>query len=280
MATSSQQRSLKISGSLSRTRTAKSSSSSFLNIFFILFVVILLVVVVSVYMFYFLFLAQHQEAIAIDSKSIPRLQHVSRQQKNLRNNNNIIIDPHQKAVVFDSAPSIPKKETLVLTIADVGVIRIVLRPDLSQESVDYIRATVQTGCKRCSLYRAEKPGILQGIVAAADDSHVTKKGSCPAGDESSTKNDCPAWDQNCACHGPIMTRGMVAWAAGGTGPDFFMDAYPSKATWWGTQHTVFGEIQDAASLQVIDEKIFGMPVHNQGGLTMLDAPLHFEMALE
>jgi hypothetical protein len=277
-----QQRSLKISGSLSRT-TTKSTSSSLLNIlFFILAVVLLLVVVVTVYLFYFV-LVQHQ-GTTIDSKSIPKQQHVSREQKNLRNNNNnLIIDPHQKALVVDSAPSIQKKETLVLTIADVGVLRIVLRPDLSQESVDYIRTTVQTGCKRCTLYRAEKPGILQGIMAAADGHKgASKKGACPAGYQGNeaVKNDCPAWDQNCACHGPVMTRGMVSWAAGGTGPDFFIDAYPRKADWWGTQHTVFGEIQDAASLQVVDEKIFGMPVHDQGGLKMLDVPLHFEMALE
>lgn len=35
----------------------------------------------------------------------------------------------------------------------------------------------------------------------------------------------------------MMTKGMVAWAAGDTGPDFFIDNYKRKADWWGTQHT-------------------------------------------
>jgi hypothetical protein len=34
-----------------------------------------------------------------------------------------------------------------------------------------------------------------------------------------------------------MTKGMVAWAAGESGPDFFMNNYKAKADWWGTQHT-------------------------------------------
>lgn len=178
---------------------------------------------------------------------------------------------------------IVSKETLVLS-TDVGDIRIVLRPDLSQESVDYVKqlALVQGACGRCSLYRAEKPGILQGILAAKPDTKAlplstVRKGACPPGYES-VANECPEWDGHCGCHGPTMTRGMVGWAAGDTGPDFFIDAYRQPATWWGTQHTVWGELQDDASFAVLDV-VWTLPAHVAGELTHLDKPLHFELAL-
>lgn len=76
-----------------------------------------------------------------------------------------------------------------------------------------------------------------------------------------------------------MTKGMVGWAAGATGPDFFIDNYKAKADWWGTQHTLWGQIQDDASFAVID-KVWTLPAKNEGGLTMLEQPLHFDMAIE
>ena len=49
-----------------------------------------------------------------------------------------------------------------------------------------------------------------------------------------------------------MTNGMVGWAGGGTGQDFFIETYKEPAKWWGQQHTVWGEIQDTKSREVID----------------------------
>ncbi|KAL3912132.1 MAG: hypothetical protein SGILL_007005, partial [Bacillariaceae sp.] len=93
-------------------------------------------------------------------------------------------------------------------------------------------------------------------------------------------NDCPAWDEHCGCHGPVMTKGAVAWAAGQAGgPDFFIDNYPDAAKWWGTQHTNFGRIEDETSFQVIDT-IFNLPMHKQGMMSMLQDPIHFDMSLE
>jgi cyclophilin family peptidyl-prolyl cis-trans isomerase len=163
------------------------------------------------------------------------------------------------------------KETLLLT-TDHGTIRIELRPDLSPESVGYIRELVQSGtCRRCNLYRAEQHGILQGVMAFPDATTNVTKGKCPP----EYKYNKPA---DLDCHGPTMTRGMVGWAAGVTGPDFFIDSYPKPATWWGQQHTVFGEIKDDASFAVID-KIYEQPVHKHG-LTYLDKKLEFTLAIE
>ena len=173
-----------------------------------------------------------------------------------------------------------KKETLVLT-TKVGVINIVLRPDLSPESVSYVRemATTPNACGRCNIYRAEKPGILQGIIASPTISiENIPKGPCPVGYEN-VPNECPAWDTSCNCHGPTMTKGMVGWAAGATGPDFFIDTYEREAKWWGTQHTVFGEIQDANSFHVINVIYNTIPTHEVSGLTHLDEPLHFSLSL-
>ena len=92
-------------------------------------------------------------------------------------------------------------------------------------------------------------------------------------------NDCPDWDKDCGCHGPVMTRGMVAWAGGKTGPDFFIDAYTDPAEMWGTQHTVFGKLLPE-SIDLL-ENIWDLPVHEQNSMmTMLDVPVSFTMKLE
>jgi len=171
------------------------------------------------------------------------------------------------------------QETLVLH-TKLGDIRIEFRPNYSPESVDYWREVVaQNACDRCNFYRAEKPGILQGIVKSHKVSLPIKKGDCPP-EFAQVPNQCPSHDPSCGCHGPVMTRGAVGWAAGKTGPDFFIDDYLKPAEFWGTQHTVFGQIVDQASFAVIDE-IWTLPAHKQqGGLTMLEEPIPFTMSIE
>jgi cyclophilin family peptidyl-prolyl cis-trans isomerase len=174
-------------------------------------------------------------------------------------------------------------QTLLLKLTDVGTIRIHLRPDLSPESANYILQVVQAQppggpCPHCNFYRAEKPGILQGILAHPDVPHNTVRGPCPPGSEG-VKNECPQWDSHCGCHGPVLTRGMVAWAGGDAGPDFFLDMYKSPADWWGTQHTAWGEITDVDSIQLI-EGIWKLPTNEQSGMTYLQKSLHFDLALE
>lgn len=171
------------------------------------------------------------------------------------------------------------QDALVLT-TEHGKIRIVLRPDLSPGSVSYIYKLVESGvCKRCNFYRSEKPGILQGVMANPNIPVNDKLGPCPEGLDS-VPNDCPEWDKNCGCHGPIMTKGAVGWAAGQAGgPDFFIDHYPEPAKFWGTQHTNFGRIQDAESFVVIG-RIFDQPIKSQGMMSMLEKPIHFDLSIE
>lgn len=122
----------------------------------------------------------------------------------------------------------------------LGRLRINLRPDLSPESVAYVQAVVTAaekkgGCPLCRFYRAEKPGIFQGILPSDTVPLPAVHGNCPY---NRNKNDTTNQkENNDPCHGPIMTRGMVGWAGGLLGPDFFIDSYPRPAEWWGTQHT-------------------------------------------
>lgn len=182
------------------------------------------------------------------------------------------------------------KEILVL-VTKHGDIRIRLRPDLSEGSVDYIYKLVASygegqRCLHCNLYRSEQQGILQGIMENKKVVPVnTVLGTCPDDDESSLsaskiKNNCPEWDQDCGCHGPIMTRGAVAWAAGQAGgPDFFIDGYKEPAKFWGTQHTNFGRIDDAKSFDILDH-IFSLPTKVKGDMEFLLEAIHFDLKLE
>jgi hypothetical protein len=179
-----------------------------------------------------------------------------------------------------------QKKILVFTTSH-GNIRITLRPDLSQGSVDYIYKLVESygegeRCMHCNLYRSEKPGILQGIMENKNVVPVnTVHGSCPPdGVAEHIVNDCPEWDKNCGCHGPVMTRGSVAWAAGDAGgPDFFIDGYPEPAKWWGTQHTNFGTIEEEDSLKILDF-IFTLPTTLEDGMDFLKESIHFDLRLE
>jgi cyclophilin family peptidyl-prolyl cis-trans isomerase len=125
--------------------------------------------------------------------------------------------------------------TVILSTA-MGDIKIILQPELSPESVAYVHDIAKNGCDRCAFYRTEKPGIFQGMIKSESIPPITVKGKCPP-DDVGTKQDCPEHDKNCGCHGPIMTKGMVGWAGGGTGPDFFIDTYENPAFFWGNQHT-------------------------------------------
>ena len=254
--TSAQQRSRKIEGSLSRT-PGSSILKDFHGVFW-LFLLVIAAITVSIYIMLL------QSAAASAATTVASNHH----DLDTKESQHVRQSPQQ--------PTKSMTETLVLS-TKVGDLRIDLRPDLSKESVEYIHSLMGGQCQRCNFYRAEKTGILQGIMAHPNVSIVTVKGSCPAGSES-VKNDCPKWDVQCACHGPVMTRGMVGWAAGETGPDFFINSYKRPANWWGTQHTVWGEIKDEESFQVLDQ-IYALPTHKQG-LTLLNEPLHFEMNIQ
>jgi len=171
-------------------------------------------------------------------------------------------------------------ETIITLSTTEGDIHIKLLPKLSLSSVQYIKTLVKSSipCEKCRFYRAEKPGILQGILAKKSILPNKVLGGCPDkySDIEVEKSKCPEWDSNCDCHGPIMTRGMVGWAGGGGGPDFFIDMYKKPALHWENQHTVWGEVLDKNSLAVIDG-IFELDVNMSGSMSMLKKELHISL---
>jgi hypothetical protein len=84
-------------------------------------------------------------------------------------------------------------------------------------------------CSNCNFYRAETNLLLQGIIvdASAIPTRHVELGPCPDKNHVS-KVQCPEHDPNCGCHGPIMSRGMVGWAGGKGGPDFFINTFVSS----------------------------------------------------
>ena len=61
-----------------------------------------------------------------------------------------------------------------------------------------------------------------------------------------------------------MEYGDVGWAGGSAGPDFFVYLGEKPATWLKFDHTIWGTVEDPASLEVL-EKIVKMDSHTPGG---------------
>lgn len=181
---------------------------------------------------------------------------------------------------------------LLIRTSQIGDIRIAFRPDLAgPSSIQYIIDVVEAAgaasktdgkvtnngvaCSRCKFYRAEKQLLLQGVLKQNSiQSNTVKLGPCP--EEVPPQLHCPEHDPNCACHGPIMTKGMVGWAGGGEGPDFFINTFDRPVDWWENQHTVWGELDEESILAV--ESSYELPAH-KSGMRMLDEPIEFTIEL-
>ena len=127
--------------------------------------------------------------------------------------NNSAADSDGKAAITATANA---NDDYITLQTPHGNILIVLRPDLSPESVHYVRSLIKSQTctdQSCRLYRAEKPGILQGILKSGTDADPLKVvqpnkvfGRFPE-KYRDVKQDCPSHDPNCGCHGPIMVKG-------------------------------------------------------------------------
>lgn len=168
-----------------------------------------------------------------------------------------------------SAQESPLPEVVEFHAGEGTTIRIRLRPDFSSESRDFVGAAALSGC-RGEWYRNEPWGVLQGRLACGPDMPPVVKGPCPSGAVLDPNRECFAHDPDCGCHGPVMRRGMVAWAGGGSGPDFFLYTGAEPARHWQNDHTVFGEIADDESWEAI-ARLHALPATDRRGMTMLDA---------
>jgi hypothetical protein len=127
-------------------------------------------------------------------------------EKSTESRSKSVVNKDSPPAIPAAADQLPTREVILLKTLE-GNIRIELRPDLSPESVDYVHKMLAVKCSPCNLYRAEDSGILQGILKNEQVPTVQQRGKCPKGSES-VSNNCPDWDKQCGCHGPIMTKGM------------------------------------------------------------------------
>jgi len=170
-----------------------------------------------------------------------------------------------------SPEEVEQQETLVV-ITKYGNIRIVMRPDLSPESVDYIKELVATtgGCTKCTFYRSEKDSLLQGMMKNPEVETNQVFGKCPD----------PEYQPQDKCHGPIMTQGMVGWASGKSGgPNWFINISPKPVV--EQQYTVWGELQDEESLSII-RTIQDLPITTAGvsGFNYLDEKIDLTLEMQ
>eukprot|EP00558_Chaetoceros_sp_UNC1202_P009426 CAMPEP_0197245254 /NCGR_PEP_ID=MMETSP1429-20130617/10096_1 /TAXON_ID=49237 /ORGANISM="Chaetoceros sp., Strain UNC1202" /LENGTH=226 /DNA_ID=CAMNT_0042705715 /DNA_START=195 /DNA_END=875 /DNA_ORIENTATION=+ len=165
-----------------------------------------------------------------------------------------------------SGDSLPSYLTLITLHGDIVI---ELKPSWALDSVKYIQKLLQSQeqCQNCRLYRAEQHGILQGVLRKPDVQPNEVLGDCP--------ENTKLFKPNNPCHGPMMTRGMVGWAAGKGGPDFFIHNYDRAADWWGHEHTVWGQVIDE-SLEVVS-KILDLPAHKQSGMMFLDESIQVKI---
>ena len=130
-----------------------------------------------------------------------------------------------------SLPPPDESITGVVLATPKGNMRLKLRPDWSASSVAYVRllAAHPLSTPAFEFYRVEPGFLLQGSLRALiPANNVTTPGPRP------------------------MRRGDVGWAGGGPGPDFFFFLGAQPATHWGTDHTVWAEVADEASLATAD----------------------------
>jgi cyclophilin family peptidyl-prolyl cis-trans isomerase len=157
----------------------------------------------------------------------------------------------------------------------LGNVRILLHPEWAPASTNYVSSLAQTSCEHCFMHAAIRPkgsketafaGIIQGRLWSSTNNAVDRplqplpKGVCPKNhhrvDETPPDGIFDALTTTThECFGPIMEKGYVAWAAGRTGPDFFINTFERPVPWWGNVHTVWGQVplHDRSSWTVLHE---------------------------
>jgi len=137
------------------------------------------------------------------------------------------------------------KKSVTITTA-VGNFRITLKPEWHKKSVEYLSAlaNAEDACKgkSCKLYRVEPGFLVQGVLRSF-----------------TVKSNKETFQFQ-----KLMEYGDVGWAGGSAGPDFFVYLGVKPATWLKFDHTIWGKVEDKASLDVL-ENIVKMDSHTPGG---------------
>ena len=134
---------------------------------------------------------------------------------------------------------------------NLGALRVRLRPDLSASSADFVREAATARCAG-SIDRADEVAVRARFECSGAGAPQTAvaKGPCPPG----VVRECPPDEPQCGCHGPLLRRGMVAWADGGTGPAFVVLGSEEEGAQkqFGNWHTIIGDVEGEASWTALD----------------------------
>lgn len=206
------------------------------------------------------------------------------------------IAPAQSLIEDETNPSpTTAKNNTVVTLMLANIenarsteeIRIRLLPDYSRDSTEFWQAASEEQKCHGRIYRSEKGFLIQGRVDCGGSSTAHKKlkaiqlGPCPPEANEHTKRKhgaCPEHDLHCGCHGPVMVQGMVGWAGGHKGPDFFIYTSKEDARGWHHDHTVFGIVDraDVASWETIRD-VSGATVRKTGRMLILQQEIKFQL---
>lgn len=144
----------------------------------------------------------------------------------------------------------------------LGQIRVQLLPDLAPSSVrellrmGLLLSTSSSGssssghCSNCRIYRAERGFLVQGVVET------------PGAYVAVPRHPNPPQRK-------VMQRGLMCWAGGGGGPDWFVNMIDQSG--FADQHLCFGQV-DQAGLAVF-ESILSLPVKPKGGADSVEMVL-------
>ena len=130
----------------------------------------------------------------------------------------------------------PLEKSLTLTMdSTIGKIPIKLLPELAPASIRELRRCVsimldQGHCMGCRVYRSEANFLIQGVIMSPGCYVATPRQPNPPQKK-------------------IMERGMVCWAGGAGGPDWFVNLIDQSA--FGDDHLCWGKIS-SSDMELVD----------------------------
>lgn len=154
---------------------------------------------------------------------------------------------------------------LVLVVGSHGKVRVKLRRETSPLAVQFIHSLLAQSpqCTGCSFYRAEAVPATWGSVELPDSHNPGRWGPPYALLQGGLRADGVAMPAESTARedAPVIQRGMVAWAGGGSGPDFFVAL--AEHPEWGRGHTVWGDVVEAD--MVVLERLLALPTKVRPG---------------
>lgn len=136
---------------------------------------------------------------------------------------------------------------------DYGTVKILLRPESSPQTVEYVKDLVSKGVYRgCDIYRVEPPGLTkdEGGTEYREGYALVQGGAYSCGKQASNKLPVESLLQ--------VKKWTVALIAGTSEFFFSLGDHPD----WDGAFSIWGEVLDEKSQKVL-EKIVGLPTKQE-----------------